>query len=74
MRILSEQTFNEVAGVVTVGGLVVVNIVQSGDVEVVDHGVGIGTGVFFGSSEADCGKNHYQGQNQGNDLLHKLSS
>ena len=43
MRILGQQALDEVGGVVTVGGLVVVHIVQSSDVEVGDHVVGVGT-------------------------------
>ena len=45
--VLGEKAFDEVAGVVAVGGLVVVNIVQGGDVEAIDHGKGIRTGVLF---------------------------
>ena len=46
VAVLCQQTFDEVRGIVAVGGLVVIDIVQSGDVEVVDHGIGIGTVVI----------------------------
>ena len=39
--ILGQQALDEVGDVVAVGGLVVVNIVQGGDIEVVDHGIGV---------------------------------
>ena len=42
MGVLSDQALDEVRGVVAVGGLVVVNIVQRGDVEVRDHRIGVG--------------------------------
>jgi len=45
--VLGEQAFHEVVDVVAVGGLVVVNIVQRGDVEVRDHGESVRTGVLF---------------------------
>ena len=49
VRILCEQAFDKVAGVITVGRLVIVNIVQSCDIEVVDHGVCVGTAVIYNS-------------------------
>ena len=65
--ILGQQAFDEVGQIVTVGGLVVEDIVQGGNVEIIDHGIGVRCG-FLCRGEAEAAQHQRQRQNQRQDL------